>query len=251
MGRPGAIEGNAGMKNSIGIILATLALIGSAVAQGSGTIANPRGSIENFDTGTLLPILLEMGLQAELRQTNQGPSFISANHPASNLNFNVIPAACQTNGVADCVGLTTLALFSGRSVNAQTVMAFNERYYFTTAGKPSTGDGAFILRYDIADYGIPRGNVAASIGNFLSLALNFNNEIANSSQTANQIGYSDDLSAKFLNNRSLTEMSGEAPVTNSPIKAHQISFEETPEIVLQMLREDSAVHNKIENIATE
>ena len=236
---------------AIGVIFAALAMISSAVAQGSGTIANPRSSIDNFDTGTLLPILLEMGLQAELRQTPQGQAFIAVNHPASNLSFNVIPAACQTNGVADCIGLTTLALFSGRAVNAQTVMAFNERYYFTTAGKPSSGDGAFILRYDIADYGIPRGNVAASVLNFLSLALNFNNEISNSNSTANQIGYSDDLSAKFLNNRSLTEMSGEVPATTSPMKAHQISFEETPEIVLQMLREESAAHNKISNIATE
>lgn len=239
------------MKIFFALAVSFAVAIGAALAQQDSAIFNPNGMARNFDVATMMPILSEIGLEVERRQTIDGQAFIAGNYAAGNVTFNIIPAACQNNGVSNCLGVTTLAIFTGENVNAQTVMAFNQRYHFTSAGKTSDGTGAYILRYDIADFGIPRGNIAASISNFLVMTGKFRDEITSGAATANQIGYADDLSAKFLNGRGLEDMSGEVQAISSRLESHQVGFEEIPELVKQMMADNSAARNKITNITPE
>ncbi len=239
------------MKSVFVLAAGVAATIGAAAAQQDSAISNPNGMVPNFDIATMTPILTELGLEVSTRQTNEGKAFIAARYAPSNFTFNIIPAACQNNGVSNCIGVTTLALYTGANFNAQSVMAFNERYHFISTGKSSDGSNAYILRYEIADFGIPRGNIASSIGNFLVLSDKFTKEVSTSSPTANQIGYADDLSAKYLNGRGLDDMSGEAQAIASRLDSHQIGFEEIPELVKQLMNDDSAARNKVTNITRE
>lgn len=239
------------MKTLITIIAGFVVVNGAAIAQQESAISNPNGMVRSFDIATLTPILTELGLEVETYQTPNGKTIIAATYTPTNFALNFIPTACQNNNVSNCLGLSTLAMYTVENVNAQTLMAFNEHYHFASTGKFSDGSGVFILRYEIADFGIPRGNIAASIGNFLVLAGKFEKELSDSSPTANQIGYADDMSAKLLNGRGLEAVTGKPQEVSSRLEAHQTSFEEIPELVKLMMTDDNAVRNKISNINPE
>jgi len=245
-----SMEGWGIMRFLFGIMAGLAAASGAASAQQASSISNPRVSIENFDIANLKPLLTELGLTTETRQSPDGQSYIAANY-GGQFTFNLIPTACLNAGVSNCVGLNILALFSGGQVNAQTVSAFNQRYSFTSAGALSNKSGAYISRYEIADYGIPRGNVASSVGNFLVLLGRFRNEIETGAQTISQDGYADDMSARFLNGRSLSEATGAPQMIASRLELHQAGFEQAPELVKMLMSDDNAPRNKIRNITPE
>ena len=165
------------------------------------------------------------------------------------LSFNVVPAACLgSDGKSNCVGANMITLFTGGAPNPQSVSAFNQKYVFTSAGMYSDGSGAFLSRYDIADYGIPRGNVASSIYNYFTLAQRFRDEIA--TKTVSADGYADDLSAAALTVESGKAMGFDVAVASDATMAgvHRASLEATPELVRKLLASENAPRNKIANI---
>ncbi|MFZ5619241.1 MAG: YbjN domain-containing protein [Pseudomonadota bacterium] len=227
--------------------LAILALsAGAANAQTQELISNPRGMVANFDPVNLGPVLTELGIVWQERKTVDGMTFIAASIGAS-LNFNIVPAACLGPNSTNCVGAYFLTMFSG-GANPQSVSAFNQKYWFTSAGIQSDGSGAYLGRYDIADYGIPRGNIASSIGSYFALAQRFRDEIA--AKTVSADGYVDDMSASMLNVRSAEAIGIDAAVEGdgSMIAIHQASLEATPELVRKLISSDNAPRNKITNV---
>ncbi|MEL7487826.1 MAG: YbjN domain-containing protein [Pseudomonadota bacterium] len=239
------------MKRTLSVIAVAAASFGVAVAQanpapGGGTsLANPTGVVQNFDPSTLGPLLSELGISWNAQQGSDGRTFIAANI-GGQLNVNFIPSACLENGARNCVGLNTLAYFEGGAPNPQSVSAFNQKYWFVSAGVVSGGKGAYISRYEIADYGIPRGNVESSLRNFVVLASKFRDEIRSGAKTVSLDGYADDLSASLLNNKSVQAIGG--AVETSTDNIHLGGFEEAPEVVKVFLSDPNAPKNKIDNI---
>jgi len=238
----------ASARISLGALALALSA-GAAHAQGQELISNPRGMVANFDAANLGPVLTELGIVWQERQLSDGHPFIAASIGAS-LNFNILPAACLgADGRSNCVGANLITLFTGGSPNPQSVSAFNQKYAFTSAGVYSDGSAAFLSRYDIADYGIPRGNIASSISNFFVLAQRFRGEIATTTVSAS--GFADDMSASALTMRSAKAAGIDAAVaTDGSLTAmHQASLDEMPELLRAMIASDNVPRNKISNIA--
>jgi hypothetical protein len=221
---------------------------GAASAQTQELISNPRGMVANFDAVNLGPVLTELGIVWQERQLSDGRPFIAASIGAA-LSFNILPAACLgADGKSNCVGANFITLFNGGSPNPQSVSAFNQKYVFTSAGMYSDGSSAFLSRYDIADYGIPRGNIASSVYTFFQLAQRFRDEIA--AKTVSADGYADDMSASALNIQSGESMGVNVAVASEGAMAgvHQASLEATPELIRRLINSDNAPRNKITNV---
>lgn len=228
------------------VSLAAMATL-PAAAQDAG-IANPRGMVANFDAVNLGQVLTDLGIVWQERQTADGKPYIAAS-VGNQFSFNIIPAACLGAANNGCVGVNFLALFNGATPNAQSVSAFNQKYFFTSAGALPGGGGAYISRYEIADYGIPRGNVASSLATFVYLASQFRNEISSGSQTVSADGFAEDMSARYLNRVSAEAAGVDAAETEEGLGAvHLEGFEEAPAIVRIMMSTPGATKNKIENV---
>jgi len=218
-----------------------------AMAQNSELISEPTRHVENFDAIHIGPVLTELGIVWQERLVNNRP--IIAASVGGHLSFNLVPTACQGVNNTNCVGMNIIALYGGSNVNAQTVSAFNQNVQFVSAGKLSNNAGAFIARYEIADYGIPRGNVASSLWSFVAAADRFMEEVATASTTVSAEGFADDLSAPYLNRKS-AETAG-VFVASSTQKGfiHQAGFDETSELIRSLMDSEKAPQNKIKNIA--
>lgn len=220
----------------------------AALAQNQQLISYPSDIVTNFDPANIGPILTELGIVWQQRDVN-GRTIIAAS-VGGYLSFNIIPTACIGVNKTNCIGMNVIALYGGSNVNTQTVSAYNQSIPFVSAGKLSNNAGAFISRYEIADYGIPRGNVASSLRSFVEAADNFKEEISNGHKTVSAEGFADDLSAPYLNRQSAVEAG--VPIAasasqNSPI--HQAGFDETSELVRALMASDQAPQNKIKNIS--
>lgn len=239
------------MKNLVKASFGAIALAvtaGAANAQTEELISNPRGMVANFDVVNIGPVLTELGIVWQARQLADGRPFIAASIGAE-LSFNIVPTACLgADGKSNCVGSNVITLFTGGAPNPQSVSAFNQKYSFTSAGMYPDGSSAFLSRYDIADYGIPRGNIASSLYNYFELSQRFRNEIG--TKTVSADGYADDMSASALNVEYGKSIGLDVAVaTDGTLAAvHQASLEATPELVRKLIASDNAPRNKISNI---
>ncbi len=236
------------MKKLLGLMAVVVALGASpAFAQNEEVIANPRGMVANFDAVNLGPVLTELGVVWQERRTSDGQAFIAASIGGA-LNFNVVPLACLGPNNTGCVGANVVTFFTGGYANPQSVSAFNQKYVFTSAGVFADNSGAYLSRYEIADYGIPRGNIASSIGSYFALAQKFRDEIA--ARTVSADGYGDDLSAGILNVRSAEAVGIDARVAGdgTMMAIHQAELEATPELVRKLMASENAPRNKITNV---
>jgi hypothetical protein len=232
------------MKKAFAAAAAIAAVFGAAQAQ-QDVVSNPRGMVSNFDIANVGPILTEMGAVWQQATAANGQPYLRVS-AGGDLVLNVIPTACQGQNFTNCVGMNTVALFTGGGLNYQTIAAFNQKYWFSTAGVAPDGDGAYISRYDISDYGIPRGNVAASVLNLVVLADIFRQELSSAGKTVSLEGYADDMAARLLNGRGLQALAGAGALQE--VTKHQIAMEESAEIVTILFKDQSAPTNKIVNI---
>lgn len=228
------------MKLLLSAAAAAMALSASAMAQG---ISNPAGTMRNFDIANLGPVLTDMGVQWEQRSGPEGQPFIVAN--VNGYFLNIVPAACQGANNTQCLGAQTFALNDSPAINQQSINAFNLRYAFLSAGP--LPNGYYLSRYDIADYGIARGNVQSSVASFLSIAANAAQELAGGGQTVSTIGYAEDLSASHLNEASAKAIGIEAGVNTSD--PHLKDIKATAEFVKALAASGAAAFNKIENVS--
>ncbi len=240
------------MKKLIGIMAAAAAVLSTAAAQNNFSdaaqapvVANPTTVLKNFDIQRIGPVLTELGVTWQTVTASDGTNAVVANY-AGVINFYMQPTACQSVGGSNCVGLLIFSPYEG-SANPQTVRAFNDRYPFTRTTLDASG-GAFITRYDIADYGVPRGNVAHSITNFLTLANRFQSELSSASQTVSLEGYADDLAASSLNLVGLKNLTGETAHASLPNERHQQSFDEATDNIVRLIADKSLPRNKIKNL---
>lgn len=226
--------------------LALTAGVSSASAQNAmssnGGLTNPETVVRKFSVQTVGPVLNELGMPWQVGQLSNGAQYIHA--AAGGMQFIVLFTACQG---AECSGMQTLMLFGASNANPQTVQAFNVRYPFATTGLDQEG-AAYVSRYDIADYGIPRGNIASSIVNFLMLSEMFAGELANAHQTVSLDGYAGDLSSAHLNREQLGHVSGAETGFTNQSDQHKDGFEQGAEMVQMLLKDKNAPRNKITNV---
>lgn len=222
---------------------AACAALGAVANAGQDIVSNPRAMVPNFDVQNVGPVLTELGAVWQEGQANDGQRYIQAS-VGDGLYLNFIPAACDGSTGKNCVGLSTVAFFSSAAINYQTIAAFNQRYRFAAAGIAADGKTAYISRYDIADYGIPRGNLASSVANLAYLASIFRNEIASSGKTVSLEGYADDMASRLLNVRGLEDMGGSVET----LTRHQAAFEKSAEVIQILMQDSETPRNKIDNI---
>lgn len=238
------------MKTVFATLGAAALMVTGAAAQnsmsgaGKATVANPTSMVKNFDESSLGPVLSELGITWQASQFDTGTKVILAN-AFGDIIFYAVPTACRSN-TGDCVGVQFFAIFEG-DANPQTVRAFNDQYAFTQTSL-ERGVGASISRYEIADYGIPRGNIAASLKNFLSQAAAFRNALAESSQTVALEGYADDLSAAYLNRVGLQDFAGVEAHADAPFGHGDLLNVEMKDRIVKFISAKNAPRNKIDNI---
>ncbi|WP_411818990.1 YbjN domain-containing protein [Hyphococcus formosus] len=237
------------MKSTFAAI-STAALIGLSSVSGayaqnqmgsSGGLQNPSNVVSNFSVQSVGPVLNELGMQWQVKQLDNGKQFIHA--ISGSMQFVLFFTVCKETG---CSGMQAVTFFSNSGANPQTVQAFNVRYPFGTAGVDADGV-AYVSRYDIADFGIPRGNIASSLINFIGLAEGFAAELANSHQTVSLDGYANDLASGHLNRQGLASFGVVTRETINGPKGHQIGFEEGAEFISELLKNEATPRNKIEN----
>ncbi len=234
----------------IGLGAAAL-MVSGAAAQNSlssgpakSPVSNPSAVIKNFDQTSLGPVLSELGITWQSGQFDNGQNVVIAN-AYGEIGFYAIPTACRSQNT-NCIGVQFFALFEG-GANPQTVRAFNDQYPFTQTALDQNGD-AMISRYEIADYGVPRGNVAVSIITFLYEAATFRNELASAGRTVALEGYADDLAASYLNRVGLQSFAGAEAHSASPTSHDDLLSVETTDQIRKLISARKAARNKIKNI---
>lgn len=230
------------MKLAFSAAVAALAIGSGAAAQ--TTISNPAGTVRNFDITALGPVLTELGVVWEQRAGPSGEPFIVAD--VAGLKLNILPAACLGPNNTQCVGGHAFALFESAPVNQQSINAFNLRYAFVSSGP--IANGYYLSRYDIADFGIARGNVQSSLATFRSIAAAASQELSAGGQTVSTAGYADDLSAAILNEASALAIGLEPGAPAHVFADHAREVARAPELVKALAASGSAAFNKIENL---
>lgn len=214
-------------------------------AQQAPVISNPNQSIAEFSAENVGPLLSELGLMWQTQRADDGKLYIAASYGGL-INFMLFPVACRGANESDCVGLNMVAFFEGAS-NPQTVRAFNYRYVFASAGIDPSGV-TYLSRYDIADYGIPRGNLATSIQVFVNQVAMFAAELETSGRTVSLDGYADDLSSSALNRQVREMLTGSEVHAANAIELHEFGLEEGAANVRRFILDKSAPRNKINNV---
>jgi hypothetical protein len=215
-------------KIAAAALAASLCAPGIALAQVQYEIANPSGTVRNFDIANLGPVLDELGIQWQATDQNQdGVTEIRA--VRDGIIFFIVPAAC-IGGTSGCVGAQTFALFSAASVSQQAINAFNASYAFVSTGPAPKG--YYVSRYDIADFGIARGNVESSLDSFHALLDVAQAALAGGASTVSTLGYADDLASARLNEASGRALGVEVRAPTSHAGAeHLREIEKMPELI--------------------
>ncbi|MGE0408263.1 MAG: YbjN domain-containing protein [Amphiplicatus sp.] len=242
------MTGKTAASSKIGAAIAAFAgaaALGGVSARASDLVSNPRGMVAYFDAASVGAILSEMGFVWQERHAPTGQPYLAVSANGA-IAFMVIPTACQAANFTNCVGLNTVSILAGKKFNHQTVTAFNQRYWFSTAGMTPDGDNAYVSRYEISDYGIPRGNIAASILNLLELSDRLRAELSTAGRTVSLEGYASDLAARSLNARALKAVAGEEAVPS--MTRHQAALEENAALINVLINDADAPRNKVENL---
>ena len=246
-GRAGVGTGDIRMKKIVAAAAAFLAMSGAAFAQFQYDITNPSGTVRNFDAANLGPVLTELGMPWQIQTNSQtGQPGIAVSY--DNIIFYIVPAACQGQNFTNCIGAQIFALFTSEPVNQQTVNAFNLRYSFGSTGPLQ--NGFYVSRYEIADFGIARGNVESSIDSFVNLTVLANREFTSGANTVSALGFADDMSAGLLNEASARAIGVEQPFAGGVV-GHMREVREMPERIRAFAASPEARFNKIDNRPSE
>ncbi|MEM1379998.1 MAG: YbjN domain-containing protein [Pseudomonadota bacterium] len=240
------------------LVLAAAALAGVAAAgmapasaqaealRTSTKIRNPSAPLTSLHAEALIPIVSQLGHKYEGVMLPGGEKALLVETDAG-ARFQITPMACDPSG--RCRGMHMVSMFQ-TEVDRRTVMAFNDRYAFVSAGM-SSDELAYLARYEIADYGLPRGNIAVSINVFLETANLFAEHLARATGDLKQAPQASDLAANGLNTQGLMKSvslhsGGDVPESVAA-HPHAMSFEVTNGIVETYVRAEQVYPGRIVN----
>lgn len=247
------------MRNALLLVVMSVLGLGVSATKASALgaaskIRNPSAPLTSLHAEALIPILSQMQLSYEGVTLPNGQKALLVEAP-DGAQFQVTPMACDAGG--RCRGMHLVAMFQ-TDVDRRTVMAFNDRYAFVSAGL-SRENLAYLSRYEIADYGLPRGNIAVSIDVFLETSRLFTEHLTRPARQLVQAPEAGDLSANGLNLQSLMTSVGlhsQGNVYDQPsrrvtvgshVHAHGLSFEATNDVVETFLRAEAYFPGRIVN----
>ncbi len=148
------------------------AVLGGAALCAPAALAQvdtPEQIVASFAIPDLNGLLDELGYEHEAGTLPSGAAVIRVTAP-DGLAFYLQPRACDADR---CAGLSITAAFRGPApFDPAMITAYNLRYVFMKGVLLPDG-GALLGRYIIADYGIPRGNIAVNIAAFVNMAGEF------------------------------------------------------------------------------
>lgn len=222
--------------------------LGAASAQSNalgttGQIRNPSAPLTSLHPEALIPVLAQMGLEYEGATLPSGERALLVT-AASGTRFQITPMACDR--ARRCRGMHLVSMFDTQA-DPRTVAAFNDRYAFVSAGM-GAGSVAYLARYEIADFGMPRGNVAVSIEVFLETADLFTEHLRNAATGLQQEPDGSDLSANGLNMGNLMQSVSLNSARREAVRHdHAVSFEATHDIVDTFIRAESIYPGRIIN----
>lgn len=117
--------------------------------------------VAHFTLENVAGIAATAGYQTEVLSNPQGQQALGIKSK-SGARFLAQNTACKT-GTSNCAGLVIFAIFSDR-VSPDVLGDFNAKHAFTSAFAINTQ--TVLSRYEIADFGIPAGNIATNLTNF-------------------------------------------------------------------------------------
>ncbi len=206
-------------------------------------VSNPSQLLSSLHAEAIIPVLAEMGLQYQGATLPNGQKVILAKAP-NGIKFQLTPMACDKSAKR-CRGLNMVAMFQ-TNAPTRTVSSFNYRYAFISAGLDDTGV-AYITRYDIADYGMPKGNLAVSLSNYLHMASVFDRHLYEATNTVNKEASGQDFAANGLNMRGILADTSLAQQVGLSEASHQVSFESITDVVDTFVKADGLAPGRIIN----
>ena len=102
-------------------------------------------------------------------------------------------------------------------------------------------------RYDIADYGMARGNLAVSVVNFLQMASMLDRQLYEATNTVRLDSNNTDLAAEGLNMKSILADSPLAQEVGLSESSHRVSFEMVSDTVDTFIRADDLAPGRLIN----
>ena len=229
-------------------VLGAALLSGTAAAQANSLaptspVKNPAATMTSLHAEAIIPVLTELGLSHQGATLPNGQKVVLAEAP-NGLKFQITPTACD-EAAQRCKGLNMLALFQTRA-QERTVSAFNYRYAFVSTGLDESGV-AYISRYDIADYGMPRGNLAVSIQTYLYMASLFDRHLYEATNTVSNEALGTDLAAHGLNMQTVMADAKLSDSLGLSFASHEVSFEQITDAVDVFVRADTLSPGRIIN----
>ena len=215
----------------------------------SGTqapVKNPSQTMTSLHAEAIIPVLAELGVEHRGATLPNGQKVILATAP-NGLKFQITPTACDETA-SRCKGVNFLALFNSRA-QERVVSAFNYRYAFVSTGIDQSSN-AYISRYDIADYGMPRGNLAVSVKTFLYMASLFDRHLFEATNTVSLDATDQDMAEHGLNMQQVMADSRLAERSGLSLASHQVSLEILPDVVNTFVRADALAPGRIVNEVT-
>jgi len=140
--------------------------LGMMTAKAADTVEDAYGIMNNLAASELMPLMTELNLSPEYRTRDEGEDYLFLTDADSGLSFYAVPSAC-TDG--KCVGIEFLVPLSNRQISSEAVDKY-KKISFIKVNNMEADNYVSVSRYEIADYGIARGNLQASIENLLVLA---------------------------------------------------------------------------------
>ncbi|MEE4208957.1 MAG: YbjN domain-containing protein [Parvularcula sp.] len=221
-----------------------VAMAGPALGT-SSKIRNPSAPLTSLHAEALIPIITQMELSYEGVTLPGGQKVLLVQAP-DGAKFQVTPTACDQQG--RCRGLHISSMFK-TDADRRTVSAFNDRYAFVSAGM-TEDKVAYLTRYEIADFGMPRGNLAVSLEVFIETAALFAEHLGSAERGLKGAPHASDLAATGLNMQTLMHSVRQDEMQNAVAPhGHALSFEETYDIVATFLRAETLYPGKIVNDA--
>lgn len=149
------------MKRAIGIV-ASAAILCAWPAPASAELTNSHQIWTTFTADELVGVAQELGSTASATNGPDGPEVDITT--SKGFQYSANPVACQSDG--NCYGLIIQAAFANANpaVDANWLSDFNLKHVFTTA--MLSGGEIILVRYEICDFGVAKGNVASDLTNF-------------------------------------------------------------------------------------
>lgn len=168
----------------IAMCAATLALAAGADAsaqQSTVATGDPTAILQSFTEANIAAVAREVGFEAQVANYSDGSSDVKI--VGENAVFYAKPVACQ-NSI--CYGLVIFAFFKpAGGATLDQVNAFNAKKAFSKA--VALDQTAVLTRYEIADFGIPDGNLASNFTNFVAVANEFDTFLSRANSVSKKI----------------------------------------------------------------